>query len=87
MTISVDIKVDEQSQAMQIPMTAVHTDNKGETWVLRIQNKRAIKTPVLLGLKNHRTAQVVSGLQVGDALVPASEAGLHDGSHLRINSP
>jgi len=87
MTVSVDIKVDERSQVMQIPMTAVHTENKGETWVLRVQNKRAVKTPMVLGLKNQRMAQVVSGLQVGDALVPASEAGLHDGSHLRIKSP
>jgi hypothetical protein len=68
-------------------MTAVHTENKGETWVLRVQNKRAVKTPMVLGLKNQRMAQVVSGLQMGDALVPASEAGLHDGSHLRIKSP
>jgi HlyD family secretion protein len=87
MTVSVDIKVDERTQVMQIPMTAVHTETKGETWVMRLQNKRAIKTPMVLGLKNQRMAQVVSGLQVGDALVPASEAGLHDGSHLRIKSP
>jgi hypothetical protein len=68
-------------------MTTVHTETKGETWVLKVQNKRAIKTPVVLGLKNHRTAQVVSGLQAGDALVPTLEAGLQDGSHLRIKSP
>jgi HlyD family secretion protein len=87
MTVSVDIKVDERTQAIQIPMTTVHTETKGETWVLKVQNKRAIKTPVVLGLKNHRTAQVVSGLQAGDALVPTLDAGLQDGSHLRIKSP
>ena len=87
MTVSVDIKVDERTQAMQIPMSALHSENKGETWVLRVINKRAIKTPVVLGLQNHRIAQVLSGLQVGDALVPISESSLHDGSHLRIKNP
>ena len=87
MTVSVDIKVDERHQVMQIPMSALHSENKGETWVLRVINKRAIKTPVVLGLQNHRMAQVLSGLQVGDALVPISEASLHDGSHLRIKNP
>ena len=87
MTVSVDIKVDERTQAMQIPMTTVHSEIKAETWVLRVINKRAIKTPVVLGLQNHRMAQVLSGLQVGDALVPISEASLRDGSHLRIKNP
>jgi HlyD family secretion protein len=87
MTVSVDIKVNERLQVMQIPMSALHSENKGETWVLRVINKRTIKTPVVLGLQNHRMAQVLSGLQVGDALVPISEASLHDGSHLRIKYP
>jgi HlyD family secretion protein len=87
MTVSVDIEVDKRLQVLQVPMSAVHMPDKADAWVLRVKDKRAIHTPVVLGLKNPNMAQVISGLQRGDALVPISDASLHDGSHLRVKKP
>jgi HlyD family secretion protein len=87
MTVSVDIEVEKRLQVLQVPMSVVHMSHTADAWVLRVKDKRAIHTPVVLGLKNQHTAQIISGLQLGDALVPISDASFHDGSHLRVKKP
>jgi HlyD family secretion protein len=87
MTVSVDIEVEKRLQVLQVPMSVVHMPDKADAWVLRVKDKRAVRTPVVLGLKNQLTSQVISGLQQGDALIATSQVSLHDGSHLRIKKP
>lgn len=83
MTVTVDIEVNKKSKAIQVPWTVVHDAVKPQPWVLLFQNGKAVKTLVNLGLRGSAAVEIVSGLQVSDQLVPLSETGIHDGSHLR----
>jgi len=87
MTVSVDIEVNKRTQVLQIPMTALHNADKPDPWVLVVRGKEAIKVPVALGLQTTHMAEVLAGLQADEALVPLSETGVRDGSHLRMRAP
>ena len=87
MTITVDIKVNKKSKAMQVPWAAVHDADKAQPWVLTLQNGKAVKTPVTPGMRGSVSVEIVSGLKASDQLVPVSETGIHEGSHLRALVP
>ena len=84
MTVSVDMEVSKRVQAMQIPMAALHNADKPQPWVLVVRDNKAVKVPVTLGLQTPSMVEALSGVRVGDLLVPVSETGLHEGSHLRM---
>ena len=87
MTVTVDIQVNQKNNAMQMAWTAVHDADKAQPWVLLFRNGKAVKTPVSLGMRGSMAVEVLSGLQAGDQLVPLSETGIHEGSHLRAFTP
>ena len=87
MTVSVDIEVAKRSAALHIPMTALHNSDKALPWVLVVRNHEAIQVPVAVGLQSKNIAEVLSGLQAGERLVPVAEAGIHAGSRLRVKNP
>ena len=87
MTVSVDIEVAKRSAALHIPMTALHNSDKTLPWVLVVRNQEAIQIPVVVGLQSKNIAEVLSGLQAGERLVPVAETGVHAGSRLRVKNP
>ncbi|MEI6483758.1 MAG: efflux RND transporter periplasmic adaptor subunit [Betaproteobacteria bacterium] len=87
MTVTVDIEVNKKSNAMQVPWAAVHDADKAQSWVLTLQNGKAVKTPVTPGMRGSVSVEIVSGLKATDQLVPVSETGIHEGSHLRALVP
>lgn len=87
MTITVDIEVNKKSKAMQVPWAAVHDADKVQPWVLTLQNGKAVKTPVTPGMRGSVSVEIVSGLKATDLLVPVSETGIREGSHLRALVP
>jgi len=70
---------------LQIPVSAVHSA-KQQPWVLLVRDQHAVKTPVLLGLHGPVAVEVISGLQVGDLLVPGVNTDIVDGSRLRLRN-
>jgi HlyD family secretion protein len=51
--------------------------------VLKVDSGRARRQSVRLGLHSGGLSEVLAGLQAGDLVVPATEAGIRDGSRFR----
>jgi HlyD family secretion protein len=83
MTVSVDIEIARRPQARLLPTDAVHDALGTSPWVLRVDGTHARRQAVVLGRHGNGMSEVVSGLQVGDRVVPASASRVHDGSRLR----
>jgi HlyD family secretion protein len=74
MTVSVDIEVARRAQTLLVSASAVNDGDTAAPWVLRLQDGRALRRPVRLGLRSGGFAEIVEGLQEGDEVIPATAA-------------
>lgn len=82
MTVSVDIAVAERADTLVLPLSAVHAAAGASPWVLRIENGRARRREVRLGLRGPQRVEILDGLREGD-LVVASGVTVVDGRRVR----
>ena len=52
-----------------------------------VADGKAVRRPLVLGLNDGTRAEVVSGLDVGDAVVKANAASLADGQPVQVIEP
>jgi len=75
MTLSVEVETGRRERALVLPLAALRepaTDDRRPTvWVVDAQQRLAAR-PVTLGLRNLAGAEVLQGLQAGDAVVVTS---------------
>ena len=86
MNVDVDVIVDDVPDALQIPATAVYTED-GRPFVYRIAEGRALWTPVTLGRSSIGAVEILGGLQVKDQVIVGSSNGLRDGSRVEAKTP
>lgn len=86
MTVSVDIEVARRSQALIVPISAVHDGEGVAPWVLHLEGRHAVRRPVQLGLRSDGLAEVIGGLAEGDAVLAAS-AAVAPGARVRAARP
>jgi HlyD family secretion protein len=72
MTVSVDIETARHPGALVAPMSAIHGQENGKPWVMKIDDARARRQDVTIGLNGAGKAEILSGLQAGDLVLPAS---------------
>ncbi len=72
MTVSVDIAVARQDQALVLSSALVHDLVSGTPWVLQAKDGVAQKVPLQLGLHSGNWVEVRQGLQEGDQVLPAT---------------
>ena len=72
MTVSVDIEVARRPQALLLSSAAVHDADSAAPWVLRVEQGRAVKVPVRLGLRSGGLVELLQGVQEGDLVLPGS---------------
>jgi HlyD family secretion protein len=82
MTVSVDIEVARRSQALLVPSIAVRDPDGAAPWVLRLEDGRAVRRAVRVGLRAGGFSEVLEGLAAGDRLIPAA-AAVRDGARVR----
>ena len=82
MTVSVDIAVAHRPQALLLAVSALHDIDSSAPWVLRVQNGRAEKVALQIGLRSAGLVEVLGGLQAGDQALGAS-AGVQAGDRVR----
>ncbi len=85
MTVSVDIEVARRPQALLLSSAAVHDADTGAPWVLRVEEGRAVKVPVHVGLRAGGQVEILDGLHEGDRVLPIT-AALQAGQRLRVNA-
>lgn len=80
MTVSVDIETARRTNAVLVPAAALHDADKATPWVLKIELDgmfhRVRRQPVTLGLRSNGLAEVLTGLQAGDQIIPSTGAGV-----------
>jgi RND family efflux transporter MFP subunit len=81
MTVDVDIAVEDVSEALQVPATAVHMEG-GRAFVYRITAGRAEQIPVVLGRASVESVEIIDGLASQDRVIIRSSNGLHHGSRV-----
>jgi len=86
MTVSVDIEVAAKEQALLLPGRSVHDVLSGQPWVLGINGGRAVKRPVLLGLRGNSHIEILDGMAENDVAIPQN-AGVLTGQRVRAVVP
>jgi len=73
MTVSVEMTVGQQPQALVLNTAAVREPDSAAPWALQLKDGVATRTPITLGLRGTGVIEVKSGLAEGDLLIPATE--------------
>lgn len=73
----------EVTNALVIPVSAVHTEEAGK-FVFRVEDGQAIKVPVETGLEMDLEVQVTEGVNEGDAIVISGGDTLKDGEKVSV---
>jgi HlyD family secretion protein len=73
MTVSVELIGENRPGALVLPAAAVRNADTAAPWVLILQDRRAVRVPVQLGLRGIGTVEIVSGLKEGDLAIPQTE--------------
>jgi HlyD family secretion protein len=86
MTVSVDIEVARRPETLLLHGTAIHDADSLKPWVLRVEEGRAVKVPLQVGLRSGGFVEVLRGLQPGDTVI-ATGASVEDGARVRAIAP
>ncbi|MBK8167816.1 MAG: efflux RND transporter periplasmic adaptor subunit [bacterium] len=82
MTVSIAVETARRDAALVVPADAVR-ETDGSAWVLTVRDGRATRQDVTLGLRGEGMVEITSGLQAGDAVVPAGAARVKPGDRVR----
>lgn len=84
MTISVNIRTGSRDRTIVVPNDALQEVSGGQATVWRVEDGRAIRRRVQLGLRGLAATEVASGLQAGDRVLADTGPGIEDGDRVRI---
>lgn len=86
MTVSVDIEVARRAAALTLAITALN-DGTGEApWVMLVENGRAKRREVKLGVRGDDKVEILEGLREGDLVLPATGMAVKEGKRIRVIS-
>lgn len=86
MTVSVNVTVGREEDALVLPAEAVR-DLAGSPWVLRIEEGHATRRAVTIGARGEGMVEVLDGLLPGDVVVPPAAGSLAAGARVRVRRP
>ena len=81
MTVSIEISVADKTDALVVPLGAIHDPQAPEPWVLVVREGRAERVAVKLGARTAADVEIVSGLVAGAQVVAGS--GVEPGQRVR----
>ena len=73
MTVSVELVGGIKKDALVLPSGAVRDADREAPWVLALQDGRAVRMPVRLGLRGVGSVEILQGLKEGDQVIPQTE--------------
>ncbi len=86
MTVSVDIEVARAAKALSLPSRSVRELLSGTPWVLALQDGRAVKLPVKLGIQGATRIEITAGLTEGAQVIPMT-SDIAAGDRVRSLTP
>jgi HlyD family secretion protein len=76
MTVSVELVGGVKKDALVLPSGAVREADREAPWVLALQDGRAVRVPVKLGLRGVGAVEITEGLKEGDPVIPQTEKAI-----------
>lgn len=73
MTVSVELVGGAHKDALVLASVAVRDADRDAPWVLALQDGKAVRVPVKLGLRGVDSVEVLQGLNEGDTVIPQTE--------------
>ena len=86
MTVSVDIETARRADVLSLPGNAVRDALTPAPWVLLIENGRAVRRPVRLGLQGDQRIAILGGVAQGAQVIPAT-SDIAAGDRVRAAAP
>ena len=86
MTVSVDIEVARRPGVLVVPVADLHDFGTASPWLLALDDGRARRRPVTVGLVSAGKAEIITGLAEGDVVLPAA-AKISEGARIRVRAP
>lgn len=86
MTVSVDIETERRNDVLSLPGNAVHDALTAAPWVMVVENGRAVRRSVRLGLQGNQRIEILAGAGAGAQVVPTS-SDITAGSRVRAAKP
>ncbi len=85
MTVSVDIEVARRDKVLIVSLADLHDVDTGKPWLLKAEKGFAKRQDVTLGLVSAGKAELLTGLEEGDVVLPAA-AKVSDGRRIRLRA-
>ena len=76
MTVSVELVGGVKKDTLVLPSGAVRDADREAPWALALQDGRAVRVPVKLGLRGVGAVEILDGLKEGDPVIPQTEKAL-----------
>lgn len=86
MTVSVDIATARRADALSLPASGVRDALTSAPWVMVIDNGRAVRRAVRLGLQGDQRIEILSGVAKGAQVIPAT-SDIAAGDRVRAAAP
>lgn len=86
MTVSVDIATARRADVLSLPGSGVRDALTSAPWVMVIDNGRAVRRPVRLGLQGDERIEILSGVAKGAQVIPATSE-IAVGDRVKAASP
>jgi HlyD family secretion protein len=82
MTVSVDIETARHPDALVVAAESIHALSTGHPWVMKVDGRHAKRQTVGIGLVSGGKAEILSGLEQGNLVIPAT-ASVREGGRIR----
>lgn len=86
MTVSVDIETTRRADVLSLPGDAVRDALTAAPWVMVIENGRAVRRSVRLGLQGNQRIEILGGVAKGARVIPATSE-IAAGDRVRAVAP
>ena len=87
MTVSVDVEIARRPNAVIVLSGSVHDIASGKAWVMKADAGHASRHAVDIGIVAGGKAEVLSGIEAGDLLIPVGTASVKPGQRVRTGLP
>ena len=73
MTVSVELLAGSKEDTLVLPSGSVRDADREAPWVLAVQDGRAVRVPVRVGMRGIGSIEILDGLKRGDQAIPQTE--------------
>ncbi len=84
MPVSAEIEVTRHADALSLPLAAVRDADSAEPWVMVLDNGRAQRRQVKLGVRDKVRVEVLDGLHENELVFPATGFAVPEGKRIRL---